>query len=112
MQKNPGHDQGDELCCVAAADAAFFSSFAVKMLRAMAEVAPTIMGRPLPINVSGAIPAVMLDAGYPLGAMKGTQPDWSPDGDYGSLANLYDLAWNPTRISELVEARSPRSRCA
>ncbi len=29
------------------------------------------MGRPLPINVSGAIPAVMLDAGYPLGAMKG-----------------------------------------
>ena len=43
----------------------------VQMLRILAEVAPSTMGRPLPINVSGAIPAVMLDAGYPLGAMKG-----------------------------------------
>jgi citrate synthase len=28
------------------------------------------MGRPLPINVSGAIPAVILDAGWPLEALK------------------------------------------
>ncbi len=41
------------------------------MLRALAAAAPTVMGRALPINVSGAIPAVMLDVGYPIGAMKG-----------------------------------------
>ena len=29
------------------------------------------MNRPLPINVSGAIPALMLDAGWPIEAMKG-----------------------------------------
>ncbi len=28
------------------------------------------MNRPLPINVSGAIPAVILDAGWPLAALK------------------------------------------
>ncbi len=40
-------------------------------LRALARLAPGIIGRPLPINVSGAIPAVMLDAGWPVEAMKG-----------------------------------------
>lgn len=30
-----------------------------------------IMGRPLVLNVSGAIPAVLLDAGFPLGGLKG-----------------------------------------
>jgi citrate synthase len=30
-----------------------------------------IMGRPLVFNVSGAIPAVLLDAGFPLGGLKG-----------------------------------------
>jgi citrate synthase len=32
---------------------------------------PDLIGKPLAINVSGAIPAVLLDAGYPLGALKG-----------------------------------------
>jgi citrate synthase len=32
---------------------------------------PELIGRPLSLNVSGAIPAVLLDAGYPLGALKG-----------------------------------------
>ncbi len=32
---------------------------------------PEITGRPLKMNVSGAIPAVLLDAGYPLLALKG-----------------------------------------
>jgi citrate synthase len=31
---------------------------------------PGIIERPLPINVSGAIPACMLDAGWPLEAIK------------------------------------------
>ncbi len=29
---------------------------------------PDLIGKPLPMNVSGAIPAVLLDVGYPLGA--------------------------------------------
>lgn len=32
---------------------------------------PELVGRTLPMNVSGAIPAVLLDAGYPLLALKG-----------------------------------------
>lgn len=32
---------------------------------------PDLLGKPLRLNVSGAIPAVLLDAGYPLGALKG-----------------------------------------
>ncbi len=32
---------------------------------------PEVIGRPLALNVSGAIPAVLLDAGYPLQALKG-----------------------------------------
>ncbi len=32
---------------------------------------PDLLGKPLTLNVSGAIPAVLLDAGYPLAALKG-----------------------------------------
>ncbi len=32
---------------------------------------PEALGRTLPINVNGAIPAVMLDVGFPLAALKG-----------------------------------------
>jgi citrate synthase len=42
----------------------------IRTLHLLAEHAPGIVGRPLPINVSGAIPAVMLDAGWPAEAMK------------------------------------------
>jgi citrate synthase len=35
------------------------------------ELLPEVVGRPLALNVSGAIPAVLLDAGYPLLALKG-----------------------------------------
>jgi citrate synthase len=34
-------------------------------------VLPAITGKPLAMNVSVAIPAVLLDAGYPLLALKG-----------------------------------------
>lgn len=43
----------------------------VAMLETVAALIPEIYGRTLPINVSGAIPAVMLDVGFPLGALKG-----------------------------------------
>lgn len=39
--------------------------------RAVEGVLPGIVGKPLTLNVSGAIPAVLLDAGYPLLALKG-----------------------------------------
>ncbi len=43
----------------------------IAMLRAIETVLPDTLGRPLPINVNGAIPVVMLDAGFPLAALKG-----------------------------------------
>lgn len=44
---------------------------AIAMLRAVEAALPDTIGRSLPINVNGAIPAVMLDIGFPLGALKG-----------------------------------------
>jgi citrate synthase len=43
----------------------------IAMLRTIEQVLPEAIGRALPINVNGAIPAVMLDAGFPLAALKG-----------------------------------------
>jgi citrate synthase len=70
---HPQHSGGDPRAdrLMALADERGVSGDHVRMLRAMAAVSKAAMGRDLPINVSGAIPAVMLDVGYPLGAMKG-----------------------------------------
>ena len=43
----------------------------IEMLYAIRDTLPDQIGRPLPINVNGAIPAVMLDVGFPLAALKG-----------------------------------------
>lgn len=43
----------------------------VGLIRSMGPLVERIWGRKLPINVSGAIPSVMLDAGFPLTALKG-----------------------------------------
>jgi citrate synthase len=43
----------------------------IAMLRTIEGALPAAIGRSLPINVNGAIPAVMLDAGFPLAALKG-----------------------------------------
>ncbi|OYY72758.1 MAG: citryl-CoA lyase [Sphingomonas sp. 28-63-12] len=43
----------------------------ITMLYAIRDALPDALGRALPINVNGAIPAVMLDVGFPLGALKG-----------------------------------------
>ncbi|MFE7276777.1 citryl-CoA lyase [Streptomyces sp. NPDC057623] len=40
-------------------------------LHAMTRAVPLVYGRELPLNVSGAIPAALLDVGFPLRAMKG-----------------------------------------
>ena len=39
--------------------------------REVEAVLPELTGRPLLMNISGAIPAVLLDAGFPQGALKG-----------------------------------------
>jgi citrate synthase len=43
----------------------------IDIAKQVEHVLPELIGKPLKLNVSGAIPAVLLDAGYPLGALKG-----------------------------------------
>lgn len=43
----------------------------VAIARRVEACLPRVLGKPLALNVSGAIPAVLLDAGYPLQALKG-----------------------------------------
>lgn len=43
----------------------------VQIAQAVERALPQLIGRPLAINVSGAIPSVLLDAGFPLQALKG-----------------------------------------
>jgi citrate synthase len=70
---HPQHNAGDPRANVLLkiADENGVSGDYIRTLRTVADLAPGIMDRPLPINVSGAIPALMLDAGWPLEAMKG-----------------------------------------
>lgn len=70
---HPQHSAGDPRANVLLeiAEAEGITSDHIGMLRTVARHAPEIMERSLPINVSGAIPALMLDAGWPLDAMKG-----------------------------------------
>jgi citrate synthase len=70
---HPQHSEGDPRAnrLLEVADNLGVTGEYIGALRTIARHAPEIMGRPLPINVSGAIPALMLDAGWPLEAMKG-----------------------------------------
>lgn len=70
---HPQHSAGDPRANVLLelADELGVSGDYIAALRALARHAPKITDRPLPINVSGAIPALMLDAGWPIEAMKG-----------------------------------------
>jgi len=43
----------------------------IEIARLVEQLMPALLGRPLALNVSGAIPAVLLDAGYPLAGLKG-----------------------------------------
>ena len=43
----------------------------VAALDAVVRAVTKVYGKPLTLNVSGAIPAVLLDAGFPIGALKG-----------------------------------------
>ena len=41
------------------------------MMRALKAALPETIGRDLPININAAIPAILLDLGWPLAALKG-----------------------------------------
>jgi citrate synthase len=43
----------------------------IGIARLTEQLLPTLVGKPLVLNVSGAIPAVLLDVGYPVAALKG-----------------------------------------
>jgi citrate synthase len=43
----------------------------IEIARRTEELLPELVGKPLALNVSGAIPAVLLDVGYPVAALKG-----------------------------------------
>lgn len=70
---HPLHDTGDPRAnlLLKLADERGVSGAHIEILRAIKEALPRVLGRALPINVNGAIPAVMLDVGFPLGALKG-----------------------------------------
>lgn len=70
---HPQHSVGDPRAnlLLKMADAEGVSARHVEALRAVEKALPDVAGRSLPINVNGAIPAVMLDVGFPAPALKG-----------------------------------------
>jgi len=70
---HPLHSEGDPraLKLIALAQEQGVAGRHIAMLHAIRDALPDAIGRPLPINVNGAIPAVLLDVGFPLAALKG-----------------------------------------
>jgi len=70
---HPLHKQSDPRVArlLAVADEAGQSARHVEIARAIERLLPEATGKPLAMNVSGAIGAVLLDAGFPLLAVKG-----------------------------------------
>ena len=70
---HPLHKQSDPRVArlLAVADEAGKSARHVEIARAIERLLPEATGKPLAMNVSGAIGAVLLDAGFPLLAVKG-----------------------------------------
>ncbi len=91
---HPQHSSGDPRAdkLLAIADQLGVSGAHVAALRHLGAQAPKIMNRPLLINVSGAIPAVILDAGWPIEAMKAV-PLLARAG--GLAAHLYEESQRP-----------------
>lgn len=69
---HPQHSGGDPRAdrLLAIAEELGVTGANIATLRMLAEHAPGIIERPLPINISGAIPAVIMDAGWPVEALK------------------------------------------
>jgi citrate synthase len=69
---HPQHSGGDPRANVLLklADERGLNGPYIAMLRTVGEVLPEALGRPLPININGAIPAILLEIGFPVTAMK------------------------------------------
>lgn len=69
---HPQHSAGDPRAdrILAVSDELGVSGRYVSILRLLGAHGSRVMERPLPINISGAIPAAMLDAGWPVDALK------------------------------------------
>lgn len=70
---HPVHKQGDPRAARLLALAQGWGQAGphVAALQALDAQVASVYGKPFPMNVSAAIPAVLLDAGYPIGALKG-----------------------------------------
>ena len=64
-------DDDDDSTDLELADERGVSGEHVAMMRALQAALPETIGRELPVNVNGPIPAIMLDLGWPLTALKG-----------------------------------------
>lgn len=91
---HPQHSGGDPRAdrLLAIADDLGIAGVHIETLRILGKHASRIIERPLPINVSGAIPACMLDAGWPLAALKAV-PLLARAG--GLSAHLYEESQRP-----------------
>jgi citrate synthase len=69
---HPQHSEGDPRANVllALARQRNLKGPYLDMLQAVKEVLPEALGRPLPININGVIPAILLEIGFPLTALK------------------------------------------
>lgn len=70
---HPQHSEGDPRAnlLLKLADERGVSGEHVAMMRALQAALPETVGRSLPVNVNGPIPAIMLDLGWPVAALKG-----------------------------------------
>lgn len=70
---HPVHKKGDPRAkkLIAMARECGVANSHVAALEALALQVEPVYGRPFPMNISAAIPAVLLDAGFPAGALKG-----------------------------------------
>lgn len=70
---HPQHSEGDPRAnlLLKMADERGVSGEHVAMMRALQAALPETIGRELPVNVNGPIPAIMLDLGWPVAALKG-----------------------------------------
>lgn len=69
---HPQHSGGDPRANVllGLADQRGLSGPYLAMLRTVADVLPEALGRVLPININGVIPAILLEIGFPVTALK------------------------------------------
>ena len=70
---HPQHAGGDPraMLLLELADERGVAGEHVAMMRALKAALPETIGRALPVNVNGPIPAILLDLGFPLAALKG-----------------------------------------